>query len=595
MAKNLQTERSSAKLQRPATGPPKRAEEIKATGAHYTPPELAGFLAHLALEEVSGERPVTVLDPACGDGSLLLAIAAKANQVSRHQLRVIAIDQDSDSVLATRNALASSSPRTHTVTIAGDFLDLATESFAFPGELLFKSARSAPLELVDVIIANPPYVRTQVLGANESRRLASLLGLSGRVDLYHAFIRAMAMSLKPGGTLALLCSNRFLTTLSGQAVRDTLRSEFTLRQIIDLGDTKLFGAAVLPAIVIATKGTERAGDEAPCRFARAYEIASGHATAGSEGPLPGVLEALTRGESGLATESGRIFRIEEGVLSTDNGHGHSWTLKSEDSESWLRQVGKMTACTFADIGKIRVGIKTTADKVFIRSDWNELQEHEQPEPDLLRPLVTHKVAGRWRLAAPDRSVLYPHTMIDGKKAAVQIEDYPCAKAYLEGHRERLEGRKYVIEAGRRWFEIWVPQIPSLWDMPRIVWPDISETPRFALDRSGAIVNGDCYWLTLHENREEEWLSLMLGVANSDFAVRFYDTVCGNRLYAGRRRYITQYVSQFPLPDITASPARKIIEKVDSILASKSPPNDRDQAEIDDLVWSAFGFGEELTG
>ena len=494
---------------------------------------------------------------------------------------------------ATRRALAPPGPGTHTVTITGDFLHLVTESFATPGELHFPSAASASLELVDVIIANPPYVRTQVLGASESRRLASLLGLSGRVDLYHAFVRAMAMSLKPGGTLALLCSNRFLTTLSGQAVRNTLRSEFTLRHIIDLGDTKLFGAAVLPAIVIATKG--RAKEEAPCRFARVYEVASDPTSVEKNDPMPEVLEALSRGHSGLARESGRIFRIEEGTLSTDNGHGHSWTLTSKDSEAWLRQVGRRTACTFASVGKIRVGIKTTADKVFIRSDWDELQAHERPEPDLLQPLVTHKVARRWRLERPDRSVLYPHTTKAGKKAAVQIEDFPRAKAYLEKHRERLEGRKYVIEAGRQWYEIWVPQVPALWKSPRIVWPDISEAPRFALDRSGAIVNGDCYWLTLHDDREEEWLPLMLGVANSEFALRFYDTVCGNRLYAGRRRYITQYVSQFPLPDIDATPSQRIIEKVNSILSSQSVPDEGDQAEVDRLVWSAFGFGEESAG
>ena len=590
MTKNLEKKRGTRP--KPATGPPKGAKEIKATGAHYTPPELARFLADLALEEVGAERVVTVLDPACGDGSLLLAIAARASENPGQRIQAVAIDQDPDSVDATRAALASASPETRTVTTTGDFLQLATESFASPGELHFKEAESGSLERVDVIIANPPYVRTQVLGASESRRLAKMLGLTGRVDLYHAFVRAMAMSLNPGGTLALLCSNRFLTTLSGQAVRHTLQSEFTLRHIIDLGDTKLFGAAVLPAIVIATKG--KATGAVPCRFARVYEVDSGQVLGEKEESLPAVLEALSLRQSGLARESGRIFRIEEGTLSTDNGHGHSWTLTSRSSESWLSQVGKKTACTFGDVGKIRVGIKTTADKVFIRSDWHDLHSSEQPEPELLQPLVTHKVARRWRFEDPDRSVLYPHTTRKGKKAAVQIADFPRAKAYLETHRERLEGRKYVIEAGRQWYEIWVPQVPALWSSPRIVWPDISETPRFALDRSGAIVNGDCYWLTLHDDREEEWLYLMLGVANSEFALRFYDTVCGNRLYAGRRRYITQYVSQFPLPDINAIPSQRIIEKVNSILTRKSAPCDEDQAEVDRLVWSAFGFGEKST-
>ncbi|MCY4456377.1 MAG: hypothetical protein OXB90_00325, partial [Acidimicrobiaceae bacterium] len=60
----------------------------------------------------------------------------------------------------------------------------------------------------------------------------------------------------------------------------------------------------------------------------------------------------------------------------------------------------------------------------------------------------------------------------------------------------LEGRAYVIEGGRNWFEIWVPQKPALWTQQKIVFPDIADAPRFAIDRSGSIVNGDCYWMVV---------------------------------------------------------------------------------------------------
>ena len=63
----------------------------------------------------------------------------------------------------------------------------------------------------------------------------------------------MANVLKPGGTLALLTSNRFLTVRSGATLRRLLHTEFDLEAIYDLGDTKLFSAAVLPVIVMARK------------------------------------------------------------------------------------------------------------------------------------------------------------------------------------------------------------------------------------------------------------------------------------------------------------------------------------------------------
>lgn len=126
--------------------------------------------------------------------------------------------------------------------------------------------------------------------------------------------------------------------------------------------------------------------------------------------------------------------------------------------------------------------------------------------------------------------------------------FPKAMAYLLGHEERLRGRKYVVEGGRQWFEIWVPQRPALWAQPKIVFPDISEEARFALDTSGSVINGDCYWISFADLPSEDIGFLMLAVGNSKMGLRFYDTVCGNKLYSGSRRWITQYVDRLPLPD-----------------------------------------------
>jgi hypothetical protein len=192
-----------------------------------------------------------------------------------------------------------------------------------------------------------------------------------------------------------------------------------------------------------------------------------------------------------------------------------------------------------------------------------------------------------------KRVLYPHRVVGSKRQAVPLSEFPRAAAYLELHRDRLISRKYVTEAGRRWYEIWVPQDPDAWIQPKVVFPDISEEPRFFLDRSGAVVNGDCYWITLRPGQPEYWLHLILAVANSSLATRFYDAVCGNRLYAGRRRFITQYLERFPLPDPNRPETRQVLEKTAELL---SPTPDRRRVleqELDRAVWASFGLGEEV--
>ena len=170
-----------------------------------------------------------------------------------------------------------------------------------------------------------------------------------------------------------------------------------------------------------------------------------------------------------------------------------------------------------------------------------------------------------------------------------LAGYPRAGAYLAGHEQRLRGRRYVADAGRAWYEIWVPQRPALWGKPKLVFPDISEKPRFAIDSSGAVVNGDCYWISCEDLPSMDLAYLMLAVANSGLGVRFYDIACGNRLYSGKRRWITQYVARLPLPDPASVPARRAAELARDLGGPDASAGIRAAAlaELDDLIGRAF--------
>ena len=92
-------------------------------------------------------------------------------------------------------------------------------------------------------------MRTQIIGTDRARQLSQLFGLTGRVDLYHALLLGMATILAPGGTAGFIVSYRFMTTKGGESVRAEMMSGLRLREVCDLGGTKRFDAAVLPARV----------------------------------------------------------------------------------------------------------------------------------------------------------------------------------------------------------------------------------------------------------------------------------------------------------------------------------------------------------
>jgi len=537
--------------------------EAKSDGVTYTPRALANFVAERIVEtaQLSSGRAVRVLDPAVGHGELLLALLDRIGE----PVEVCGFETDPLALAEARERLSREHPQAVLNLRLGSFLDHVLDDFAGG---LFGAG-----ETYDLIIANPPYVRTQIIGADRARQLAQQFGLTGRVDLYHAFLLGMATVLAPDGAGGFIVSNRFMTTKGGASVRAGMMSGLRLREVYDLGDTKLFDAAVLPAVLIARgAGAER---DTPS-FLTIYQTKDEPSHSASD-----PLDAL-RKHGAVAVPDGRTFLVQHGTLDTGGDPTAVWRLASAGVESWLATVDKNAWGTFRDIGKIRVGIKTCADKVFLPKSWDR-------ELELHRPLTTHHTARRFRPEPHNRLVLYPHHTVDGRKQVVDLSQYPASLAYLEQHRQTLEDRSYVIEAGRQWYEIWVPQNPADWPGPKMVFRDISEQPTFWMDLEGTVVNGDCYWLT----GDEDLLWLALGVANSTFIERFYDLRFNNKLYAGRRRFITQYVEQFPLPDPESSDASEIVAACRDLYARLADgPDAALERQIDRMVWAAFGLPVE---
>jgi hypothetical protein len=406
------------------------------------------------------------------------------------------------------------------------------------------------------------------------------------VDLYHAFLLAMARVLAPDGSAGFIVSNRFMTTRGGAGLRAELRGQLALREVWDLGDTKLFSAAVLPAVIVAN-GTQTGKVDKPPTFASAYQT---EAPADLKASDP--MDAM-RLNGIVELTDGRRLKVQHGLLDQTGKPDSVWRIATLGNDAWMAAVEAKRWKDFGDIGKIRVGVKTCADKVFIRHDWKQICPNGTPE--LLKQLTTHHSAGRFRAKSPkvNRQLIYPHEVFEGKRRAILLDDYPHSRSYLEANRLTLEARSYVIEGGRQWYELWVPQDPDAWAGPKMVFRDISEKPTFWIDLDGTIVNGDCYWLALDASQDVDWLWLAVAVANSSFAEAFYDRRFNNKLYSGRRRFITQYVENFPLPNPDLDLSRQIISAAkEAYVANHGVQAATIESRLDRLVWQAFGLDRE---
>ncbi len=544
--------------------------EDKKNGVTYTPIELAEFVAKKALSYLDNalflNKKIKILDPSVGDGILIEQLLLNSDTEKFSEIEIIGVDLDESNFEKITSSIEEKYSNVKLKLLKDDFLEF------------YDSNKDSDF---DIIIANPPYIRTQIIGSEKSQKIAKDFNLKGKTDIYYAFMMAMSNLLGNNGVLATITSNRFLSIKSGHVLRDYLLETLDIQSIYDLGDTKVFSsAAVLPALVFSKKNNKKT-KVAP-EFITVYEVKKSKQDHKDVETIFSEIDSTTH-----YIKIGKSqFEIIRGILDLCNSKNNVWTVTTTESNSWLQKVAMNTWKIFKDIGPIRVGVKSTADKVFIRDDWDAFD----PKPELIKYLLTSKCAQQFKAIRPNKpkEIIYPHTSENGKTKALDIDQYPATAQYLEAYKDQLSGRKYLIEAGRNWYELWVPQNPDLWDKPKIVFQDISEKPKFWIDLEGNVVNGECYWITPDDSKDDELLWLCLAVANSKFIEQFYDYKFNNKLYSGKRRFMKQYVEEFPIPDPQLEISQELIN------LSKMIYEEIDQEDVlqlkdklDELVFKVF--------
>ncbi|MCM1302910.1 MAG: N-6 DNA methylase [Lachnospiraceae bacterium] len=161
----------------------------KRYGVVYTPDKLAEFTAELLYEECGMEQnhKVTILDPACGESALLLAMKGKSIGTDRY----IGIDVDKDIINA--NIISD-----------GEDIDY------FYGDFLIQSGENSTLDFwrkkigqVDCVIANPPWSCERLYKKDVLSKEGFTLA-DGQYDNYFLFVEQSLKILKEGGKAAFI-------------------------------------------------------------------------------------------------------------------------------------------------------------------------------------------------------------------------------------------------------------------------------------------------------------------------------------------------------------------------------------------------------
>lgn len=300
----------------------------KLRGGYYTHPAIAAFLAKWAL----ARGPKEILEPSCGDGAFLKAIA----DVKPKQLRTV-FACELDPVEAQKASARSRLIHGATLKLhVGDFLK-------------WTLAQVECEPSVDAVVGNPPFIRYQYLEAELQERAERLfkhyrLAFTKHTNAWVSFVLGSLARLRNGGRLAMVVPAELLHVLHAQSLRTHLLETCSKVLVVDpseiLFDDTLQGVVLLLAERRASAGHAR-GQLAISKIRNREDLGDPEAVFQRATFIPGeTLDA--KWMPALLTESERSLLA--GLVAHSDVH------------------------RFGDLARVDVGIITGANKFFLVPD-----------------------------------------------------------------------------------------------------------------------------------------------------------------------------------------------------------------------------------
>ncbi len=426
----------------------------------------------------------------------------------------------------------------------------------------------------DAVIGNPPYVRMEEFKDLKSYYRKKYNCHDERSDIYAYFIERAHKILNDNGRFGMIVSNKFLRSNYGKPLREFLKHNTYIYKIIDFAGLPVFKAATIRTIILLTSNNEIGNS-------LIY------------GP-PFSLEVFNKIERSITSIDDAIPLTTFKILRSDLNN-NSWGFTKTNESKILRKIisSSNSLINYCD-GKICMGVKSGLTEAFVidSKTRNTIVSTNPAANSIIKPFLNGRDIRRYSIHQNDLFLIYTFH-------GIKISDYPAIEKYLEPYKDALNKRA----TSQAWYELQQPQFAykEYFESPKIIYPDISIAPRFALDENKYYGSNTIYFIPKYD-------LFLLGLLNSKLGYFYFRTVCAG--LEGKKeiylRFFGQYMEGFPIINNPANESKKnVISFVQNIieLNKKSPrtPQEKEILKreidatdklIDKLVYELYGLTEE---
>ncbi|MBS1806980.1 MAG: class I SAM-dependent methyltransferase [Acidobacteria bacterium] len=449
----------------------------KLRGGYYTPQAIAEFLARWAIQSPQTK----VLEPSCGDGSILTAAIKelRAQGATKQQIselvKGVELDNEERAKALQRYAQFATLKNENPIH-SGDFFAFCQQNLEPRG--LFAGLKDSEYPLFDAVIGNPPFIRYQNFAEEHRRPAFEIMRRAGMspnrlTNSWVPFIVASAFMLNEKGRLAMVVPAELLQVNYSAELRRFLSDYFNKISLITFRQLVFDGIQQEVVLLLA----ERNG--------------------GGQG---GIRAIELGGIEDLASYAYNDFAKRE--LKPLDHSSEKWTqyFLSKKEIDFLRAVKKHPDLKLTgDVMEVDVGIVTGQNQFFVLNReqivQNGLQDFTQrivSRSGHLKGIVfsEHDYADNINSNLPSFLLDFPQVDLN--------ELPPELKAYVRFGEEQAWHTGFKCRIRQRWYVV-----PSVWTPDAFMLRQVHAYPKLILNQARATCTDTIHRVRFRQSQEKK--------------------------------------------------------------------------------------------